>query len=220
VDCHKPFDAQAQWQYLDGLLEDKVDAHTAERIKLAHRKLPKLFEKIKTDTTITYPFRYDSSTGEYMNLDLEANFRSNVCKGNGKAHATGFAIPVLGRLPKIYLDAYILKCKIQMALRLLDLGTQSSLRICIGKPCGGVHPLTVGHKDNMFLNGLAPQAIQKEFSQSKLFPESLCSYQRGKGCSDATIIDTIVKEVALHRKMTATWQLLMTMQKKCSIDYT
>jgi hypothetical protein len=29
VNRDKPFDIQAQWQYLDGLLEDKVDAHTA-----------------------------------------------------------------------------------------------------------------------------------------------------------------------------------------------
>jgi hypothetical protein len=86
-----------------------------------------------------------------------------------------------------------------MALRLLDLGTQSSLRIFIGKPCGGVCPLTVGHDDNVFLNRLAQQAIQKEFACTKLFPENLCSYQRGKGCSDATIIDTIVKEVALQK---------------------
>jgi hypothetical protein len=64
---------------------------------------------------------------------------------------------------------------------------------------GGVRPLSVGHDDNVFLNGLAQQAIQKEFSWNKLFPESLCSYQRGKGCSDATIIDTIVLEVALQK---------------------
>jgi len=85
-----------------------------------------------------------------------------------------------------------------MALRLLDLGTQSSLRICIGKPCGGVRPLTVGHDNNIFLNGLAQQAIQKEIARTKLLPENLCSYQRGKGCSDATIVDTVTKEVALQ----------------------
>jgi hypothetical protein len=78
----------------------------------------------------------------------------------------GFGIPVLGRLrlPKIFIDTYILKCKLQMALRLLDIGTESSLCICIGKLCGGVRPLTVGHNDNVFLNGLAQQAIQNEIA--------------------------------------------------------
>jgi hypothetical protein len=75
-----------------------------------------------------------------------------------------------------------------MALRLLDIGTESSLRRCIGKPCGGVRPLIVGHDNNVFSNGLAQQAIQKEIAHIKLLPENLCSYQRGKGCGDATII--------------------------------
>ena len=119
-------------------------------------------------------------------------------KVGGKARATGFAIPVLGRFPKIFLDAYIIKCKLQMALRLLDLRTETSLRICIGKPCGGVRPLTVGHDDNVFLNGLAQQAIQKEMAKAAILPESLNSYQKGKGCSDATIVDSVVKEVAIQ----------------------
>jgi hypothetical protein len=49
-----------------------------------------------------------------------------LIQGNGKARATGFGIPVLGRLPKVFVDTYILKCKMQMALRLLDIGTESS----------------------------------------------------------------------------------------------
>jgi hypothetical protein len=81
---------------------------------------------------------------------------------------------------------------------LLDLGTECSLCICIAKPCGGVCPLTVGHDDNVFLNGLAQQAIQKEIAHLKVLPEKLCSYQKGKGCGDATIIDCVVKEVALQ----------------------
>jgi hypothetical protein len=44
--------------------------------------------------------------------------------------------------------------------------------MCIGKPCGGVIPLTVGHDDNIFLNGLAQQAIQKEISRLKVLPEN------------------------------------------------
>jgi len=85
-----------------------------------------------------------------------------------------------------------------MALRLLDTGTECSLRICIGKPCGGVRPLTVGHDDNVFLNGLAQQAIQQELARLHILPDNICSYQKGKGCADATIVDGIVKEIALQ----------------------
>jgi hypothetical protein len=118
-----------------------------------------------------------TAMGKYLCQDLEDNLRKNVAKGNGKARNTGFAIPVLGRLPKAFLDVYLLKCKLQMALRLLDIGTECSLHICIGKPCGGVRPLTVGHDDNVFLNGLAQQAIQKEIARLGIMPETLCSYQ-------------------------------------------
>jgi hypothetical protein len=106
---------------------------------------------------------------------------------------------VLGRLLNIFVDAYILKCKLQMTLRLLDIGTESSLHVCIGKPCEGVCPLTVGHDDNVFLNGLAQQAIQQEIDRNKLLPDNVCSYQQGKDCADATILDITVKESALQR---------------------
>jgi hypothetical protein len=180
------------------MLKNQVDEEMVERILFAHKKLPTLFKQIKTETKIIYPFKNDCSSGTYLYPELEANLRKNITKGNGKARATGFAIPVLGRFPKIFIDTYIIKCKLQMALRLLDIGTESSLHICIGKPCGGIRPLTVGHDDNVFLNGLAQQAIQKEMARLKLLPENLCSYQKGKGCGDATIIDNIVKEVALQ----------------------
>jgi len=45
---------------------------------------------------------------------------------------------------------------------------------------------------------MAQQAIQKEIARIKLLPENLCSYQKGKGCGDATIIDNVIKEVALQ----------------------
>lgn len=85
-----------------------------------------------------------------------------------------------------------------MALRLLDTGTESSLRICIGNPCRDVRPLTVGHDDNVFLNKIAQQAIQQEIAKFKVLPDDVYSYQKGKGCSDATINDRIVKETALQ----------------------
>jgi len=199
VSADKVFDANAQWNYLDGILENKYDAEIVDRIRYAHQRLPTLFARIKTDKVLIYPFRYHCETGEFMYPDLEANIRKNISKGNGKARATGFAIPVLGRLPKFFTDAYIIKCKIQMTLRLLYIGTENSLRICIGKPCGGVRPLTVGHDDNVFLNGLAQQAIQEQTARIKLLPENLCSYQQGKSCADATIVDTIVKQIELQR---------------------
>lgn len=85
-----------------------------------------------------------------------------------------------------------------MALRLLDTGTECSLCICIGKPCGGVRPLTVGHDDNIFLNGVAQQAIQQEIAKNGVLPENVYSYQKGKGCTNATLIDSITKEIALQ----------------------
>jgi len=85
-----------------------------------------------------------------------------------------------------------------MTLRLLDVGTESSLCICIGKPCGGTRPLTVSHDHNVFLNGVAQQTLQVEIARTKLLPENLCSYQKGKGCNHATIVNAVVKEIALQ----------------------
>ena len=116
----------------------------------------------------------------------------------GKARATGWAISTLDRLPQIFTDTYLLKAKIQLTLRLLDFNTEQSLRICIPKPCGGVRPLTVSHDDNVYLNGFAQRALQHLLSQHNVLPPNLCSYQKGKGCSNATLIDNIVKEVALQ----------------------
>jgi hypothetical protein len=42
------------------------------------------------------------------------------------------------------------------------------------------------------------ESTQKEIARLKILPENLCSYQRGKGCGDATIINCVVKEVALQ----------------------
>jgi hypothetical protein len=198
INHEKIFDADAEWNYLEALLATKVNEETSGKIHLAHQKLPILFQQIKTDTKITYPFKYGCITGKFLYTELEKNLRENVLKGNGKARATGFALPLLGRLPKLFLDTYFIKCKLQMTLRLLDIGTECSLRICIGKPCVGVRPVTVGHDDNVFLNGLAQQAIQTEIARLKVLPENVYSYQKGKGCADATIVDCIVKEVALQ----------------------
>jgi hypothetical protein len=76
-------------------------------------------------------------------MELEEYLRRDIANKNGKAHATGWTIGSLGRLPQIFTDTYLLKAKIQLTLRLLDFNTEQSLRICIPKPCGGVRPLTV-----------------------------------------------------------------------------
>ena len=116
VNPDKAFDEEVERLYLDGMLNEKVSAEIVTRIKLAHHKLPELFRRVKTDKKIVYPFKYDCIKGECMYPLLEKQLRKNVCLGNGKARATGFAIPVLGCLPKIFLDVYIKKCQIQEGL--------------------------------------------------------------------------------------------------------
>jgi hypothetical protein len=156
INPERIFDDEAQWKYLEGLLYEKCDNEVAERENLHMAG----YQNCSNNARITYPFKYDCISGTFLYPELELNLRKNLVAGNGKARATGFAIPVLGRLPRIFADVYLIKCKLQMTLWLLDIGTECSLRICIGKPCGGVRPLTVGHDDNVFLNGLAQQAIQ------------------------------------------------------------
>ena len=116
INPEKQFDADAAARYLKGTLTDMVCEDIVQRIKVAHEKLPELFRRVDTETKLTYPFKYDCISGEYLGYDLEKQLRKNICQGNGKARATGFAIPVLGRLPKIFIDVYLLKCKIQLAL--------------------------------------------------------------------------------------------------------
>jgi hypothetical protein len=99
------------------------------------------------------------------------------------------------------------------------LGTKCSLQICIANPCGGIQPLTVGHGDNVFLNGLAQQALQKEIARLKILPENLCSYQNGKGCGDATIVDSVVKEAALQTNTFYLAEIDDDAKKMCLIGY-
>jgi len=71
VNSRKQFDIKAQWRYLAGVLEERVDAQTAERVKEAHQRLPKLFEQIKTDTVLNYPFKCDCEMKQYIDPKLE-----------------------------------------------------------------------------------------------------------------------------------------------------
>ena len=99
---------------------EKTNPEITERVRAAHKKLPILFEHINSNSKLTYPFKYDCISREFMYPELERQLRKNIGCGNGKARATGFAIPVLGRLPQIYVDTYLIKCRLQMALWLLD----------------------------------------------------------------------------------------------------
>ena len=74
----KIFDNEAKWKYLGGDLNEKVTDEIAKRISLAHQRLPEIFRQISTDTKITYPFKYDCITGEYLYPTLEANLRKNI----------------------------------------------------------------------------------------------------------------------------------------------
>jgi len=85
IDPNKVFDDEAQWKYLEGLLQNKVDLDIASKIKSAHSRLPELFRQIHTDTKVTYPFKYDCVTGEYLYPDLERNLRKNVLQCSSKA---------------------------------------------------------------------------------------------------------------------------------------
>jgi len=120
INPDKKFDMKAEWNYLEGLLEEKTNPEIANEVRMAHNKLPILFKHIKAETKLNYPFKFDCLTGEFLYPQLEYSLRKNVASGNGKARASGFAIPVLGRLPQIFLDTYLLKCQIQLTLRLLD----------------------------------------------------------------------------------------------------
>jgi hypothetical protein len=42
INPDKDFDTEAEWKYLEGILEHKTDVETVEKIKIAHKKLPEL----------------------------------------------------------------------------------------------------------------------------------------------------------------------------------
>jgi len=90
-----------------------------------------------------------------------------------------------------------LKCEIHLTLRLIDEFTERAYRICIPKPDGGVRPLTVAHDDNCFLNANIQKSFQRSMREKKIINENIFSFQKGKSCADATIIDCIIRELAL-----------------------
>jgi hypothetical protein len=190
VDPQKRFDANAQWKYLEGLLEDKVNPPTAERIKLAHQKLPKLFECIKIDKVLTYPFQYDCSTGIYLAPEVEDNLRKILLRVMKRREILDLLFLFWVVSQKSLLTHTLLNVKYRWLYGYWTLEHKAL--------SGSALENHVGEFALSQLNGLAQQAIQKEIAHIKLLPDNLCSYQHGKDCSDATIVDTIVKEVALQ----------------------
>jgi hypothetical protein len=79
INTQKEFDDEAQWKYLEEMLKSKVEKRIAERISLAHHKLPELFKQIKTDTKITYPFKYGCMSREYMYPELGNQLEKEHC---------------------------------------------------------------------------------------------------------------------------------------------
>ena len=65
----------------------KTSPEIADRVRLAHARLPILFRQIKIETKLIYPFKYNSTTGEFLYPELERCLRNNVASGNGKARA-------------------------------------------------------------------------------------------------------------------------------------
>jgi hypothetical protein len=47
IHAEKTFNEDAQWKYLEGILEEKLDNETATRVNIAHQRLRALFKKIK-----------------------------------------------------------------------------------------------------------------------------------------------------------------------------
>jgi len=82
----KQLDTEAEWKYLEGMLASKVDNEIADRVKLAHLKLPTFFRTIETDKKIVYPFQYDYNTGVFKYPDLESNLQKNSSNASSKWH--------------------------------------------------------------------------------------------------------------------------------------
>jgi hypothetical protein len=53
IQYDKIFDEDAQWKYLEDMLENKVVKETSEWIVFAHQRLPELFRQIKTESIVT-----------------------------------------------------------------------------------------------------------------------------------------------------------------------
>jgi hypothetical protein len=81
------------------MLEEKLDNEKATRVNIAHERLPALFKKIKTDTTIIYPFKYYCITGKYVYEEIEKKLPKKYITRKWKSksyricHASPWPIP-------------------------------------------------------------------------------------------------------------------------------
>jgi hypothetical protein len=100
IQPNKQFDSDAQWNYVEGLLEEKVDIETATPITHAHHRLPELFRQIKTDSTINYRFKYDCIDGKYLYTDLERNLKKKYHNMKWKSPSHWICNTSSGEIPK------------------------------------------------------------------------------------------------------------------------
>ncbi len=55
INPEKKFDENAEWQYLEGMLSEKVGEEMTNKIRSAHKKLPILFRHIKQTLRLLTP---------------------------------------------------------------------------------------------------------------------------------------------------------------------
>jgi len=84
IDHTKPFDTASQTAYLGKHLKDCLNNNITEKVKNAHQRLPKLFERTKDETTLIYPFKYDCITGQFLHQELEIYLRQDIAKKMAK----------------------------------------------------------------------------------------------------------------------------------------
>jgi hypothetical protein len=191
IQTDKTFGPEALKEYMDS---EPLDEETENRIKLAHNRIRPFIEKIANKIpTFTYPFKFSCVDGSFMDNSLHSNIEKVLTKGRGKARVNNFSIAVIGRFPPIVAEIYRIKSELHLSLRMIDRFTEQSLRICIPKGEGKVRPITVAADDLAFLNSI----VQKSFQGQVKIRDWITSFRRGMGCTNSTLTDCPVKELAL-----------------------
>jgi len=177
----------------------KIDKEMKQKIIKAHRSIKPFIESITSkQQTMVYPFTYNKESRIFESNIPRLELEKCLVKGMGKARAENFSVSVavFGRFPPIFAEIYLLKLYLHLSLRIIDRETERSLRVCIPKADEGVRPITVAHDDNCFMNMLVQKAFQSQVD--KRLPRYLSSFRKGRGCQDATLVDGVVRELALQ----------------------
>ena len=183
-------------KYID--IHDSIDDDIKTRVIKAHNTLSEFIETIENQApTLKYPYSYDLN-GKFSKPEIREIIKKTVLLGRGKARTDGFTLGVLGRLPAIFTEIFMLKTELHLTLRLIDRNKQNSLRVCIPKGDGSVRPITVASDDLCITNHLVRLELHKDLEKSGVLPENLISFRKGRSCSDATITDNIIKELSLQ----------------------